>query len=181
MRPHYDRAVTLFGKNGLERIINGTDRILVLPQFRGVVETYEQKIWNLLMAQIHPGDVAVDVGAFVGLYTIALAKRVGPSGRVVSFEPDRENFMALKAHVELNSVSAWVELIQAAVAAQDGTVAFQAGGGSESHMSYVPLNGVQMVRCVCLDAMFADRQLNILKIDVEGYEEEVLHGAINPL
>lgn len=63
-RPIYEKIVALCGQHGLERIINGTDRILVLPQFRGVTETYEPEVWNHLMAQVQPGDIVVDVGAW---------------------------------------------------------------------------------------------------------------------
>ncbi|MEM2045746.1 MAG: hypothetical protein QXO20_06155 [Candidatus Bathyarchaeia archaeon] len=55
------------GRNGLERIINGTDRILILPKFRGVGETYEPEVWSHLMAQARPGDIVADVGAHIGL------------------------------------------------------------------------------------------------------------------
>jgi FkbM family methyltransferase len=100
---------------------------------------------------------------------------------VVSFEPDPENFPALQAHVALNRVGDRVELNHAAVGTQDGAVPFEAGKASESHISHVPANGAQMVRCICLDTMFADRHVDILKIDVEGYEEWVLQGGINLL
>lgn len=185
MRPRYDRMMALFGRNGLERTINGSDRVLVLPRFRGISETYEREVWRHLMAQVRPGDVAVDVGAFVGLYTIALAKRVGPSGRVISFEPDPQNFTALKSHVELNGVSNRVELIRAAAGGKDALVSFLAGGGSESRIRYASAEGLQgnlqTVRCVRLDTILAGRHLDILKIDVEGSEAEVLEGAVNLL
>ena len=79
VRPQYEKLMVLFGQNGLERIVNDTDPILVLPRFRRVTEAYEPKVWKHLMAQVQPGDVIADVGAFIGLYTIALAKRVGQS------------------------------------------------------------------------------------------------------
>jgi FkbM family methyltransferase len=179
LRPLYERMLALFGRNGLKRAINGTDCILISPRFRGVTESYEPEVWNCLMAEVQPGDVVADVGAFIGLYTIALARRVGSSGKVVAFEPDPVNFAALKAHVELNNVSDRVELIQAAVGAQDGFVPFQIGRASESHISHVPGNDTQMVRCVRLDTIFSDSKLDIIKIDVEGYEKEVLKGAVN--
>ncbi len=179
VRPSYNSALAFFGSNGLVRNINGTDPILVLPQCRGVTETYELEVWTRLMEQVLPGDIVADVGAFIGLYTIALAKRVGSSGRVVAFEPDPENFTSLKAHIELNGISDRVELIQAAVGGQDGALPCRGGKGCESHVS--DQNGTQSVRCVRLDTVFADRPLDILKIDVEGYEEEVLKGAIKLL
>src|SRR5438128_6885595 len=124
LRPQYDRVTALLGRHGLERVVNGTDRILVLPEFRHVTETYEPAVWKHLMSEIRPGDVVADVGAYIGLYTVALAQRLSPAGRVVSFEPDPESFGALKAHVELNGLSDRVELYQAASTTKDGTVPF---------------------------------------------------------
>src|SRR3954470_912629 len=87
-RPIYQRAVNHFGRNGLERIINGSDRILVSPRARGVSETYEPDVWRALMADLRPGDTFVDVGSFIGLYTVAVALRLRGFGRVIAFEPD---------------------------------------------------------------------------------------------
>ena len=181
VRPYYDKLVALLSHNGLKRNINGTDLIKVLPQFRGVSEIYEPEVWKHLMAQVKPGDTVADVGAFIGLYTVALAKRVGSSGTIVAFEPDPKNFTALKAQVELNGVSKQVDLIQSAVGIQDGSVAFEADKASESRISRVLTNSTQMIECVCLDTIFPDRRLDILKIDVEGYEEDVLKGAVRLL
>lgn len=181
IRPYYNSLVAIFGLNGLERTINRTDRLLVLPQVRGVQETYEPEVWHHLMAHVEPGDTIVDVGAFIGLYTIALAKRVGPSGKVVAFEPDPANFSILKAHITLNGMSNRTELIQAAAGIEDGTVLFELGRMSESHISCVHTNATQTIRCISLDTLFAGRRLDLMKIDVEGYEEEVLKGATNLL
>jgi FkbM family methyltransferase len=153
----------------------------VLPAYRAVAESYEPEVWRHLMAQVQPGDTVADVGAFIGLYTVALAKRVGTSGAVISFEPNPENFHISKAHVELNGVSQQVELRQAAVGAEDGMVPFEAGGGSTARIRLHSASDTQMVQCVRLDTMFAAKRLDLLKIDVEGYEEIVLRGATNLL
>src|ERR1700716_4361008 len=88
VRPLYDRAVAHLGRKGLERLLNGSDRILVSPEARGTPETYEPDVWRVLMAEIRPGDTFVDVGAFIGLYAVAVGLRLGRRGRVVAFEPD---------------------------------------------------------------------------------------------
>lgn len=187
VRPCYDRFLALVAQRGLKRMINGTEGIRLHSTFRGQDETDEPHVWKDLMSEVQWGDVVADVGAYIGLYTIGLARRVGLSGRVIAFEPDPQNFAALETHVKLNCVSDRVELIQSAVGARDALVPFQGGRGSESHIHYVyvPAKGIQenirTVRCVRLDTMFADTHLDILKIDVEGSEEEVLRGAINLL
>lgn len=68
MRPVYDRAVNRLARRGLERIVNGTDRILISPQFRGIPEEYERDVWRALMSELKADDTFADVGAFVGLY-----------------------------------------------------------------------------------------------------------------
>src|SRR5438128_527230 len=123
-RPLYNSAVNTFGGRGLERVINGTDRIRISPKFRGLGEVYEPEVWTQFMSSLSAGDVVADVGAHIGLYTIALAKRLAPNGRVIAFEPHEQNYDALTQHVGLNEVHAVVETVRAAVGVVDGQVGF---------------------------------------------------------
>ena len=177
VRPFYDRIVARAGQRGLERTINGTDRLLLLPAYRSVQETYEPDVWRSLMSDVRLGDVVADVGVYIGLYTVALAQRVGTTGRVVAFEPDPSNYMVARQHVVLNGLSERVELIQTAVGAKDGQVGFSPHAESGHVVASTNGSGVRFVECVTLDRVFAGRRLDILKIDVEGYEEMVLRGA----
>ena len=124
VRPLYDQVIAYVGRNGLERIINGTDRILIAPEVRDLPETYEPDVWRSLMEEVRPGDIVADVGTFIGLYAIALAKRVEGTGRVIAFEPEERSFSILREHVKLNGVEERVELIRAAVGAKNGDVNF---------------------------------------------------------
>lgn len=181
LRPLYDGTIGCLAKKGLERVINGTDPILVAPRFRGISEKYEPEVWKHVMSEIRPGDVVADIGAFLGLYTLALAKRVGPEGKVLALEPDSENFQALKAHIALNNLSDRIGLFQAAAGDFDGMTSFETTGGSESHINTFSVGGKGQVRCVRLDTLFTGKQVDIIKIDVEGFEERVLRGAIHLL
>jgi FkbM family methyltransferase len=176
IRPIYDGMVSLAGKHGLQRFMNGTDSILINPQFRCLGERYEPEVWRSLMKEIKPADTFADVGVFIGLYTIAVAKRVGSAGRVVGFEPDPSNYLAAREHVKLNQLEDRVELVQAAVGASDQSVWFKPGGDM-AHVAAEPADGICEVECVTLDRIFADKRLDVLKIDVEGFEERVLQGA----
>ena len=175
VRPAYDRLVHALGGRGLERRINGTDVIRVLPQFRSVTEVYEPEVWRLLMNEVREGDVVADVGGFIGLYAVTLARRVGETGRVVVFEPDPENFAVLRRHVELNAVNPRVRLVQAAVGQNEGRVSFSVGG-SESTLGHGPGRKIE-VDSVRLDSSISRGPVDLLKIDVEGFEEHVLKGA----
>jgi FkbM family methyltransferase len=181
LRPYYDQIVTRLSPQGLDRTLNGCERMRILPQFRSMSEVYEPDVWKHIFAQARPGDIIADVGAYIGLYTVALAKRVGSDGQVIAFEPDSENFDILRQHVAINSVQKQVKLVQAAVSDHDGVVSFNAGNDSQSHIDPIPCENNQSVAAACLDTVFADNRLDILKIDVEGYEEAVLKGGANLL
>ena len=181
IRPFYDRTLVSLYRKGLERNINGTDRILIHHKTRQAPEIYEPDVWAHLMSNVRPDDTTVDVGAYIGLYAIALSKRTGPSGRVFAFEPDHENFELLKENVKLNDISDKMALIEAAVGESDGYIYLKHGRHSESHICQVPDTDSVKVRCICLDSAFAQESIDILKIDVEGYEESVLRGGLRLL
>ncbi len=176
LRPLYNFALRASATAGLERIINGTDSLRIAPEFRQITEVYEPDVWARVMSAVAPGSVVVDVGAYVGLYTIALAQRTGPSGRVYSFEPDPQNCAVLRKHIELNEVSERVEVHQLAVGDKDGFVPFTAGRDSQSVIgsnSFI----AEAVRMMRLDAILPSDRVDVLKVDVEGFEEKVLQGA----
>jgi FkbM family methyltransferase len=177
VRPVYQRAVSHFGQNGLERLINGSDRILVSPRARDVSEKYELDVWGPLMAELRTGDTFVDVGAFLGLYTIAVGLRLRGSGRAIAFEPDNHNFSLLQEHVKLNRLEGQIELHQCAVSDKDDQCPFLVGYSCESRLVSPGANSAPLVQVVTLDSVLAGERIDILKIDVEGYEEMVLRGA----
>lgn len=176
-RPVYDALVKAAGRGGLERVINGTDRLLIAPQFRNLGESYEPEVWRLVMAVLRPGDQVADVGAHIGLYAVALARRVGPVGQTTAFEPDPGNYQHVLRHSRLNSLGSQLCVVNAAVGKQDGMISFS--GDKDIQNQIVPLGtpGARQVPVVRLDTHFAGRRLDLLKVDVEGFEEEVLAGA----
>jgi FkbM family methyltransferase len=180
LRPIYDRLVNVAGRGGLERVINGTDAILISPRFRNLTETYEKDVWRSLMGELHPGNVFADVGVYIGLYTVAVARRVGTAGHVYGFEPDPVSYGHALEHIKLNSLQDHVTLIHAAVGESDKPVFFKFAAES-GHIATSKDNDVTKVDCVRLDQFFSDEKLDILKIDVEGFEEEVLKGAVGLL
>ncbi len=175
LRPCYDAVLALVAFKGMERVMNGTDKIFLHPQSRHTLETYEPNVWKHVMGEIRSGDVVVDVGANIGLYTIALAKRVGPEGTVIAFEPDSDNFHALRKNVKLNQIEHQVQLIRAAVGDFPGEVSLSKAQ-MESHVLSDAAQGSERVPMVTLDDV-CKQKIDILKIDIEGYEEKALLGA----
>ncbi|MGH7388990.1 MAG: FkbM family methyltransferase [Candidatus Rokuibacteriota bacterium] len=138
--------------------------------------------WTLLTAVTEAGATAVDIGANFGLYTVVLGRRVGPSGRVLAFEPDPAVFPLLKANVELNGLGN-VRCEPICLGSVDGDVLFHAM--TEPAFSGISPTGRARERATFtvgirrLDSVLAgsgDVPL-VVKIDVEGHEFEVLRGA----
>lgn len=115
--------------------------------------------------------VIVDVGANIGYYALLFAHHVGPRGYIYCIEPDPTNLIELRANVAENSLERIVTVIPTAAGAYDGMTRFEPG--LNSHV--VPQGSVEIsVRKV--DSLIPYK-VDLIKIDVEGYEGAVLVGA----
>lgn len=137
-----------------------------------------------LLALLAPGDQVIEVGAHVGAMTVALAKRVGPAGRLFAFEPQPRMFGLLAANLAANGLD-HVRAINALVGATEGWRALPPVPTGPANLGAVSFVGQPTVAAgpdavpqVTLDGWGAglDR-LRLIKIDVEGMEAEVLAGA----
>ncbi|MGB7844226.1 MAG: FkbM family methyltransferase [Candidatus Acidiferrum sp.] len=139
------------------------------------------------LAHLHrflaPGMVVVDGGASCGIYTVAAARLVGASGRVLSFEPGAEAFSVLKRNIELNHLMN-VRAHCAALSDKDGTAElYHHEHGPNSFSLGKPQSTAiesEQVVTLSLDEVFRKEnaaRLGFIKLDVEGAEELVLRGA----
>lgn len=143
-----------------------------------VIGRYEPAIQAVLESTLRAGDVAFDIGANLGYFTLVMAKQVGPRGRVVSFEPDPEMFSALTRNVGRNvGDSDGIIAVPAALGAEAGAGRF-ARGSRSTRGKVVSAGGDLEVDLMKVDDA-ADRfgVPRLLKIDVEGAELDVLRGA----
>lgn len=139
--------------------------------------TYESEKQQVIASLLNPGDCFLDIGANAGFYTLLAARLVGPTGRVIAFEPLPQNQQKLERHLALNQLTN-VTVINAAVCDQDGRAAFQIGAADEC--GGLAITGTLEVDTVSLDGMWKASQLRsprLIKIDVEGAEGRVLLGA----
>jgi FkbM family methyltransferase len=131
----------------------------------------------LLKTYLRPGDVVVDVGANIGTVTLTASALVGETGRVFAIEPQPRIFGFLEQNIALNGFSNIVPL-NVAVSETEGVVTLSTGLLDTSNM--VVAQGGQQVPARPLDAILephALARIDLLKIDVEGYEYDVLRSA----
>jgi FkbM family methyltransferase len=126
---------------------------------------------------LRSGDLFADVGANVGSYTILASGVVGC--RTVAFEPDPASAATLERNVKLKKVNDRVEIRIAAVGERPGVVRFSTGLDTLNHVVDSAEETGRNVSIETLDHVFiSNRQIPaLIKIDVEGYEAEVLRGA----
>ena len=141
--------------------------------------TYEAGFDRALISCVRPGDVAWDIGANVGLYTTRLSDAVGPSGCVVAFEPVPACFAELvrKSESRSNVIAHRLALSNEARTAQ---MALKSDplSTTNSLANVEGANTVEVTVEVARELVASGRvpAPNIVKIDVEGFEEEVIEG-----
>ena len=148
-------------------------------------ECFEHEVAVLLSLLRYPGLV-IDIGANMGVHTVPVAMELARQGRtMLSFEPQPVIFQQLCANLALNGLMNVVALPYAC-AAEDGVVSFSAPDyrqhgnfGGVSMSKQPPISAVVTAPCHTLDQIVGEAPVGLIKIDVEGFELEVLKGAKN--
>lgn len=141
---------------------------------------------RLLIQQIlQPGDTFVDVGANVGLHTLAAGRALQGRGRIVAFEPFAGTRRLLDKTLWINGLSQLAEVHGKAVWDREGVKTLFLGATSGHHSLFELGNAQQAgpsveVSTVTLEAVLGPAcHVDLLKIDAEGAELEVLRGALS--
>ncbi|MCS4434556.1 FkbM family methyltransferase [Aquiflexum sp. XJ19-10] len=145
--------------------------------------SYEKGLLRILDKLVKPGNIVVDAGANIGLISIFCALRAGQNGLVLSFEPHPETYPILKKNIAVNGISQ-IDAYNKALGSTSGTAKIysnlQINRGAASMVEFQEDSPSFDVEVVSLDSVLKQHlisNLDLLKIDVEGFEMEVLKGA----
>ena len=154
---------------------------------------WQSNVWNSLSASLDEGAVLLDVGAHIGYFTLKGAAKIGPKGRVVSFEPNPETLAELRGNVAASHAESIVIVEPIACSDRDRELTLYAarvwntGGSSLSEQNTRGFDDVPKaypVRGRPIDDVVRElglTRVDAVKIDVEGAEVSVLRGAIETL
>lgn len=146
---------------------------------------FEEAEWRFVEHFLREGMTVLDIGAHHGFYTILAAKKVGPSGSVIAFEPSPRERKKLLLHLKLNRCTN-VKVEPFALASQDGEATlFVVNGRNTGYNSLRPPVVSEPIKAISVRTMRLDTYLekehihnvDFIKIDVEGAELETLNGA----
>jgi FkbM family methyltransferase len=138
---------------------------------------YESDKVTRFAAAISDMRVVYDVGANVGYYSVLASRVLGRTGQVIAFEPDPQNIAFLRRHLEMNGIEN-VRVVEAAVSDRCGKAMFQQE--ASRYRGALSQSGTLTVRTLSVDELISSGELpfpDVIKIDVEGAEQQVLSGA----
>ena len=148
-------------------------------------------LFDLARQFVHPGDTIWDIGANVGLFAIAAAQKAGPQGCIVAIEPDLWLAALLQRSAALQPpAAAPIHILPVAVtnALGIGTLHIANRNRNSNHLASIAEHSqaggtreTHQVLCITLDWLLEhashENPPSLIKIDIEGAEIDLLHGA----
>jgi FkbM family methyltransferase len=145
--------------------------------------TYEDEISKLIKISLKPGDVALDIGANIGLQSLRMSKCVGNEGKVYAFEPLTYLQEKFSNNIKLNKADN-VKLFPFALSDAESKAEFKINKNNWNQGTFSIGNNEQGTEIQQVIIKVADEipdikglgRLDLVKIDVEGFEYQVLQG-----
>jgi len=168
---------------GFYMFVNPKDIGIGMELYRSHI--HEPFATKLLPCMAKKGATVFECGANIGYYTLQLSQLVGDGGKVISVEPNPEAAKNLRLNLELNRVTN-VEVYELALGAKEGTATFyirDASNLSSMHSEQEEYTRRVTVRVERVDSLIktVGSPIHLIRMDVEGYEDKIIQGAITTI
>ena len=137
----------------------------------------ERQVENFFRRYVKAGDVVIDAGANVGIFTVVCALQAGSTGKVYAIEAHPQTYRYLVRHVVDNGLSSIVRPFNVAIGEKAGEIRFSDDTNRDDVNHVETGNDGISVPLKRMDALVKEPRIDLLKIDVEGYEKPALVGA----
>ena len=137
---------------------------------------------RVLRTLIRPGSTVVDVGAYIGFFSLMFGRWVKGGGKVICLEPEETNFKRLEQAISKTRFRESIEALPIAAAEKTETVELVIN--PDNPVDHYLGDGGITVPATTIDDLLRDRgdpDVSLIKIDVQGGEERVIEGAAETL
>jgi FkbM family methyltransferase len=143
---------------------------------------YEPNLKKIFKKHIKTGDSVLDIGANIGFHTLYFSELVGPTGKVLAFEPVPSNFEKLTNNITLNNYQN-IKAEHFALGNKNELMKIAADEKSINPGAFnlFDQSGTIEITCKIGDEVIGDNKVDFIKIDVEGYESFVIEGLANTI
>lgn len=184
----FKRWPAIFDESPYKRMVSVSDRITIevglsdfIERTLAVYGEWDRKVLNVLRQRLSAGSVFVDIGSNIGYFSLVASSLVGETGVVFALEPSLRPLKKLIANLDRNDIQNTI-LVSLACGSNKSIAtlnrASHHNSGASSLLSHVGKGAKEKVIVLPIDSFFADLGIraDLIKIDVEGYEFEVLCG-----
>ncbi len=156
----------------------------VLDKYLSINTKYERHITEQMHNHIKAGDIVLDIGANIGLHTILLAKITGNSGQVHAFEPIPSIYTQLEKSIEKNNIKN-IRVEKFALGEKQEELDININLGCVASSSILDKDVSNMTTNIKIQVKALDslnlQKVDFIKLDVEGYEWNVIAGGMNTI
>ena len=156
---------------GVKVYYNSMDRMVAAYLWKfGWLEGYEMSLFH---SCLKPGQIMLDIGANMGVYSLTASNIIGDAGKIIAFEPDDDNFKVLKKNILKNEFKN-IDPVPYAVSDKEETIFFEThslNSGNHQIRKEKTEHGQTSIQAICLDNFLPENQkVDIIKIDIQGAE-----------
>lgn len=137
---------------------------------------WEPHIVDAIRLNLAPGQVFVDVGGNVGIMSFNAASVVGPSGKVIAFEPNPHNVSAFRRGIVANDFP-HITVFPLALSDHRHMIGLTSASNAKVLGDAVATQAAEVIQAISADEILKDEaRIDLVKIDIEGYELPALKG-----